>query len=147
MHLAGKEAGVEDLGLVASGDSTRTVHLPDLARPEEVRVDLLQQGRDRAVATWRGVWQPQRKWKIYSVSYSHHDLGFGNYPHRLRTEIGRELNVSEEELKHLRYGAIFALVRSATTASTYLSGSRYFCATRWMSAAVTALISTGYLST
>ena len=45
--------------------------------------------------SWPGTnwtWQPQKKWKIYCVSYSHHDLGFGNYPHRLRTEI-RHANI------------------------------------------------------
>lgn len=42
-------------------------------------------------------WQPQKKWRIYCVSYSHHDLGFGNYPHRLRTEI-RHANI-ERPLK------------------------------------------------
>ena len=37
-------------------------------------------------------WQPAKKWRIFCVAYSHHDLGFGNYPHRLRTEI-RHANI------------------------------------------------------
>ena len=44
--------------------------------------------------------QPQKKWKIYCVSYSHHDLGFGNYPHRLRTDI-RHANI-ERPLRFCR---------------------------------------------
>ncbi|MCX6928134.1 MAG: hypothetical protein NT154_33725, partial [Verrucomicrobia bacterium] len=44
------------------------------------------------------LWQPQKKWSIYCISYSHHDLGFGNYPHRLRTEI-RHANI-ERPLKY-----------------------------------------------
>ena len=46
-----------------------------------------------------------------------------------------------------RHGLNFAFVRSATTASAYVSGSRYFWATRWTSAAVTALMRAGYRST
>ena len=39
------------------------------------------------------LWQPQKKWSIYCVAYSHHDLGFGDYPHRLRTTI-RHANIT-----------------------------------------------------
>ena len=37
--------------------------------------------------------RPQKKWKLYCVAYSHHDLGFGDYPHRLRTTI-RHANIT-----------------------------------------------------
>ena len=35
----------------------------------------------------------KKKWKLYCVAYSHHDLGYGDYPHRLRTTI-RHANIT-----------------------------------------------------
>ena len=44
----------------------------------------------KLLASRKQEWQPQKKWTIYCVSYSHQDLGFGDYPHRLRTSIRHE---------------------------------------------------------
>jgi hypothetical protein len=82
----------EDLGQVHSGKSTTTIHVPDIAAPAKLVVELLPNAGEGALARSELTWQPQKKWKIYCVSYSHHDLGFGNYPHRLRTDI-RHANI------------------------------------------------------
>jgi hypothetical protein len=88
----GSAVQTEELGEVAPGSCTRPVYIPDLSIPTPLRLELLSQGGDRMLAARELVWQPQKKWKIYCVSYSHHDLGFGNYPHRLRTDI-RHANI------------------------------------------------------
>ncbi len=82
----------EDLGQVPTGKSTNAVSIPDIAAAAKLTVELLPQAGDGLLARREVTWQPQKKWKIYCVSYSHHDLGFGNYPHRLRTEI-RHANI------------------------------------------------------
>ena len=89
----------QDLGLVAQGQSTATIRIPDIAGPAQLTIEVLN--RDgTALAARKVAWQPPKKWKIYCVAYSHHDLGFGNYPHRLRTEI-RHANI-ERPLEYCR---------------------------------------------
>jgi hypothetical protein len=93
----GPAAYVEDLGSVPGGRSTNTIHLPDVAAPSKLVLELLPASGESVLVRSELAWQPQKKWKIYCVSYSHHDLGFGNYPHRLRTDI-RHANI-ERPLK------------------------------------------------
>ena len=93
----GASTHTEDLGEVRAGKSTNTVHLPDIAAPTRLVIELLTRAAEGPIAKQELTWQPQKKWKIYCVSYSHHDLGFGNYPHRLRTDI-RHANI-ERPLK------------------------------------------------
>ena len=82
----------ESLGQVPPGASVKAIHVPDVDRPAELSVELFVQDAAQAADVKKIELQPQRKWKIYCVSYSHHDLGFGNYPHRLRTDI-RHANI------------------------------------------------------
>ena len=56
-------------------------------------MDLYVKDNPRPVDSRKFLWQPQKKWKLYCVAYSHHDLGFGDYPHRLRTTI-RHANIT-----------------------------------------------------
>jgi Glycosyl hydrolases family 38 C-terminal domain/Glycosyl hydrolases family 38 N-terminal domain len=93
----GTVTGTEALGEVPSGKSTNAVSIPDIAVPTKLTIELLPKNGDRVLARQELMWHPQKKWKIYCVSYSHHDLGFGNYPHRLRTDI-RHANI-ERPLK------------------------------------------------
>jgi Glycosyl hydrolases family 38 N-terminal domain/Glycosyl hydrolases family 38 C-terminal domain/Glycosyl hydrolases family 38 C-terminal beta sandwich domain len=88
----GTSIHTEDLGQVPRGKSTNTVHVPDVAAPARLVIELLPKAGENVLARRELDWQPQKKWKIYCVSYSHHDLGFGNYPHRLRTDI-RHANI------------------------------------------------------
>ena len=91
--LAGQPARLEALGRVATGPSVTEIHIPDVAAPTELGLELLAGESPRPVDNRRLVWQPQKKWSIYCVAYSHHDLGFGDYPHRLRTTI-RHANIT-----------------------------------------------------
>jgi hypothetical protein len=88
----GTTTATVDLGELRSGKSTNAVLVPDIAAPAPLTVELLSTAGDTVLARREVAWQPQKKWKIYCVSYSHHDLGFGDYPHRLRTDI-RHANI------------------------------------------------------
>jgi hypothetical protein len=80
---------MQELGTVAEGKSVANISLPDIAAPATLKIELLV-ANGEALATTRENWLPQKKWKIYCVSYSHQDLGFGDYPQRLRTSIRHE---------------------------------------------------------
>lgn len=90
--LEGHEAWTEDLGPIEPGCATKTIQVPDIARPSPLTLELHSQDGPQPASRLQTLWQPQKKWKVYCVSYSHHDLGYGNYPHRLRTDI-RHANI------------------------------------------------------
>ena len=79
----------QDLGVVAKGKSALKILLPDMAVPTPVTIEVLAED-GTSLAVQKVDWQPQKKWTFYCVSYSHQDLGFGDYPHRLRTSIRHE---------------------------------------------------------
>jgi len=77
------------LNEVRAGQSTNDIYITDLSAPAPLTVELLD--KDGVVLGAKKLeWQPQKKWTIFGISYSHQDLGFGDYPHRLRTSIRRE---------------------------------------------------------
>jgi len=82
----------EELGEAPTGKSTRPIYLADISLPTLLKVQVLQKSSGQILARQEVIWQPQKKWTVYCVSYSHHDLGFGDYPHRLRTTI-RHANI------------------------------------------------------
>jgi hypothetical protein len=98
--MSGTPAYEESLGKVGKGASIKTIHVPDIQQPAELTVELYRQDDAQPIGRKTVPWQPQRKWNIYSISYSHHDLGYGDYPHRLRTTI-RHTNI-ERPLEYCR---------------------------------------------
>ncbi len=82
----------EQLGEIAAGKSTQTIHVLDLSAPAKVTVEVFDDVTGQSLAKQEVKWQPAKKWSIYCVAYCHQDLGYGNYPHRLRTEI-RHANI------------------------------------------------------
>jgi len=90
--LPGTPAYEESLGSLPSGISTKDIRVPEISRPTEFTVELFGQNAGQPADVKKVLLQPQKKWNIYCVSYSHHDLGFGNYPHRVRTDI-RHANI------------------------------------------------------
>ena len=90
--VAGAPAYEEPLGTLPAGALTKDIHVPEIKQATELTVELFPQNAEQPSDVKTIAVQPQRKWKIYCVSYSHHDLGFGNYPHRLRTDI-RHANI------------------------------------------------------
>lgn len=79
-------AYIEPLGDLPAGKSVRPILVTDIPAPTTVSIQVLSKDDGRVLATRELMWQPQKKWKIYCVSYSHQDLGYGGYPHRLRTD-------------------------------------------------------------
>ena len=91
-------AYTQELGDVPAGKSVKPIAITDIPAPAKVTIQLLSKDGGRLLATHELTWQPQKKWKIYCVSYSHQDLGYGDYPHRLRTD-NRHGNI-ELALRH-----------------------------------------------
>ncbi len=59
---------------VPKGETTVKFPLADIDKPETVTLVLKVEGResDRRSMTW----QPQRKWRVFFVPITHHDLGY-----------------------------------------------------------------------
>jgi hypothetical protein len=91
--LPGKPSSIEDLGKIDPKESVKEIHVPDLDKLTEMSLKLISHENSKTLAEKKISWQPQKKWKLYCVAYSHHDLGFGDYPHRLRTTI-RHANIT-----------------------------------------------------
>jgi hypothetical protein len=85
-------AYLEDLGDVAAGNSTNVIHITDLAAPTKILIQLREKNSGSVLDRREVEWRPQKKWSLYCASYSHQDLGFGDYPHRIRTTI-RHANI------------------------------------------------------
>ena len=88
--IEGEKPYNEYIGIVAEGESVFDIHILDIQQPKKVSFELFGDGK--IIAQKILIWQPQKKWTIYCVSYCHQDLGFGDYPHRLRTTI-RHANI------------------------------------------------------
>lgn len=82
----------EALGEVAAGRSTNDIYISEITAPAKVIIQVLERSSGNVLARQELQWQPQRKWSLYCTSYSHQDLGFGDYPHRIRTTI-RHANI------------------------------------------------------
>ena len=82
----------EDLGTIPAGKSAIPILILDIAEPSKVTVAVRDKKSSGVLDTQEWNWEPQKKWKLFSVSYSHWDLGYANYPHRVRTEI-RHANI------------------------------------------------------
>jgi hypothetical protein len=87
----------EDLGQIVPGKSTNTIYILDTPAPTRVTIEVFDKATGQSLAKQELTWQFQRKWNIFCISYCHQDLGYGNYPHRIRTEI-RHANI-ERPLK------------------------------------------------
>jgi alpha-mannosidase len=68
------EKMTETSAIVPKGTSTVKFSFPDIDEPTSVNFILSADGRqqDRLSTTW----QPQRKWEIYFIPITHHDLGY-----------------------------------------------------------------------
>ena len=73
--LAGQPSYVEKLGQVEPKESVKEIRIPDIAQPVEIGLELYINDDPRPVDSRKFLWQPQKKWKLYCVAYSHHDLG------------------------------------------------------------------------
>ena len=89
--LGREKPETHDLAKVAKGASAIELTIPEVNAPTPAEIEIV--ARDgRPLATRKFTCQPQKKWTLYCVAYTHQDLGFGDYPHRLRTTI-RNANI------------------------------------------------------
>ena len=77
-----------ELGLAKRGVSVYRVPLPDPG--EECDVTLALRDREgRALCEGAVRWRPRRRWLVFLVQYSHHDLGYTDLPQRVLDEYVR----------------------------------------------------------
>jgi hypothetical protein len=76
------------------GVDTYEVHIPDLAAPAEVALEIAAGGR--VLATHRQAWQPQRKWKVHVVKSSHEDIGYEHFIQIKQKEIAEFIDLAAE---------------------------------------------------
>jgi alpha-mannosidase len=62
------------LGEVKKGKTTFAVHVPDIVEPTLVEFVLKSDGKVRD--SRKITWQRQRRWRVYIVPITHHDLGY-----------------------------------------------------------------------
>ena len=85
--MQGQAAYTENLGEVPAGSSQRAIRLPDISQSTELTLELFRAGESEPADRRTLTWQPQRKWKIYHVAYSHQDLGYADYYHMMRRDV------------------------------------------------------------
>lgn len=85
--LAGRPVVTERLGEVPSGASVKQIRVPDVEHPEDLTVTISAGGDQVLLDRCTVRWQPQRKWVIYHVAVSHHDLGYADYYHMMRRDV------------------------------------------------------------
>jgi hypothetical protein len=122
-------SAIADLGQVAPGAAVKDVAVPDIGQPARLTVELLSAGSSAPLAKREFAWQPQRKWTLYSIYYSHGGVGFGNYPHRIRHDVRHatiqralencKLTDGKPEREQFRY-----IVESTESVTSYLNSCR-----------------------
>lgn len=74
-----------------AGESKIEIFIPDL--PVAAKLDFQILSSDGKVLHSKAInWQPQKKWKIYNVAYSHHDMGYADYFQFMRRDV-REMGI------------------------------------------------------
>ncbi len=102
-QVVGGEKGPDLKAQLPPGLSRHRVLVPDLARESTVEITL----KGPQTVTWRGPWQPQRKWKVHVVKSSHEDLGYEGFIFHKQHDIAnfidlaRELSASRENVTDL----------------------------------------------
>ena len=90
--IEGQPTLTRSLGQVQPGKSVVPVLMPDVSQPTTVRFEFAGKGTARVFGDSTQAWLPQKKWKIYNVAYSHHDLGYADYFHLMRRDV-REMGI------------------------------------------------------
>jgi len=85
--MSGKEPYIESLGRIGQGQHVRDIHILDIDKPTRLTVEVIKTDGTTVVASKTTDWLPQKKWKLFFVQYSHHDLGFINYYQNVRRNV------------------------------------------------------------
>jgi hypothetical protein len=78
------------LGAVAKGTSRHFFEVPVIQQAESATLYLLVD--NKRVFSIKGPVAPPRKWKVYDVQVSHHDLGYADYYQFMRRDV-REMGI------------------------------------------------------
>ncbi|MCL5098400.1 MAG: glycosyl hydrolase-related protein [Candidatus Omnitrophica bacterium] len=81
----------EDVGTINRGNSVVEVRVADIASPTPVIFELRTLS-GQSLAMRKCVWRPAKKWKVYNVAYSHHDMGYADYYQLMRRDV-REMGI------------------------------------------------------
>lgn len=92
-RVVGGESGPGTKLTLPEGASRQRVLVPDLTSPGEVEVALKS---NESTASWKGTWQPQRKWKVYVIKSSHEDLGYEGYIFHKQHDIAEFIDLARE---------------------------------------------------
>lgn len=76
-----------DLGVVERGKSTRRVGVPDRGQRARITFELFAANSASPSDMKTVQLPPAIRWKIYCVSYSHHDLGYADYYQKIQRDI------------------------------------------------------------
>ncbi len=79
--------------LIPKGETRVELLLMDIASPRALSVTCEATGQ--IVATWKGVWKPARKWKVYQVKSSHYDLGYDGRIDAMQRDAANYLEQAE----------------------------------------------------
>ena len=85
--MEGEAPFSESLGIVMQGQNVRNIHIPDITGPARLTIEILDQDELKVLSSETLEWHPQKKWKLFFVQYSHHDLGFLNYYQSIRRDV------------------------------------------------------------
>lgn len=79
--------------ILKPGNQLLSVLVPDQNERFKLRLELYEMGKPEGFTKEETTVEPERKWEIYTLSYCHQDLGYGDYPHKIRTTI-RHANIN-----------------------------------------------------
>lgn len=77
---------------VPPGLSRHQVLLADISAPSELRLQLSTAGQPPLL--WTGLWQPQRKWKVFIMESSHEDLGYEDWIFNKQKEVADYIDLA-----------------------------------------------------
>lgn len=105
---------------VTAGENSIELLLSDIESPRPLSIHC--SGGEGVVASWSGVWQPARKWKIFQVKSSHYDLGYDGRIDAMQRDAANYLVQAERlcsdsdqfhawhyHVEHLRFLRAYAL--------------------------------------
>jgi len=73
------------LGVLKKGESVHYIYIPDIRENADIRFTI-HDDDDNLLAEKVVKWRPKRRWLIYLVQYSHHDLGYTDMPQNVLNE-------------------------------------------------------------
>jgi len=85
--VEGKKPYMDPLGKLKQGQTIKDIHITDIDKQSRVTIEILKSNGTRVLASRTVDWQPQKKWKLFFVQYSHHDLGFLTYYQLIRRNV------------------------------------------------------------